>query len=656
MPDHAARPTAEALLDHAHWLGALARRLVGDPELAQDLVQDTWVRAIERPPPGRGQADRTGESSSLRGWLARVLVNRAREVRRSDGARRAREAQVVREEDSPSTAELIERAQGQRLLVAALLELDEPYRGVLLRRFFQGESAVAIAAREGVPDSTVRNQLRRGLELLRVRLEQRDKNWLPALLPLARVDGEPSAVAVGSGLGTMTSGAIAAMKLSTGIGLSAVIAAALMITLLLHDDGDPDQVEAQPERGSQIADTEEATPASVEPREGTVSRTALVARAADEPAAAPDASTAPPVPSVHEGDGCLTVTARRAGAPLEGASALVIESDEAFLPRDLGDANVELIRLQLDPAGQAHLCALEAGRHLVGLEIAPGQVFSKRVEILDDQGAVAEFELAGGGLFGEIRAATGEPVEGARVQVSHIADRAVIVVWSDSLGAYSVEGLQAGSYWFSVDFDGDPWGPSEHMSRLALEEDELRRMDIGRPEGLATVSGVLRDRAGNPVEGRGRSQPTLHVERIDVQDYRPVQVGEAGRFDTPLEAGSYSIHASVNGHIDRLLVAQRLDIDLADVDRDLVVPGTTIRGRVLGSASDSEMGVRAHRPGETSPSSFHRTVVDGSGEFALHGLGPGAWRVGPFGAKLVEFVDVEVRAEDLELRLDLELP
>jgi DNA-directed RNA polymerase specialized sigma24 family protein len=57
----------EALLEHADWLGQLARKLVG-PD-AEDVVQETWIRAMHSP------AD---PARSPRPWLAKVLHNTSR--------------------------------------------------------------------------------------------------------------------------------------------------------------------------------------------------------------------------------------------------------------------------------------------------------------------------------------------------------------------------------------------------------------------------------------------------------------------------------------------------------------------------------------------------------------------------------------------------
>ncbi|MEW6073256.1 MAG: sigma factor [Planctomycetota bacterium] len=53
-------PDPEDLLAHAAPLRRLARRLVADEARADDLVQDTWLAALRRPP---------GEERNLRGWL-----------------------------------------------------------------------------------------------------------------------------------------------------------------------------------------------------------------------------------------------------------------------------------------------------------------------------------------------------------------------------------------------------------------------------------------------------------------------------------------------------------------------------------------------------------------------------------------------------------
>lgn len=180
MESRSLTPTPEMLLEHASWASALARQLVGE-SAAEDLVQETWLAALQSPP----RSDRP-----LRPWLGTVLGNFACMRSRGRGRRREREQRGARAEALPSAAELTEKAESQKLLMEALLELDESLREVLLLRFFEELSAAEIARRQGIPASTVKSRLERGLEALRVRLDDRFEGgrraWSLALLPLLR--------------------------------------------------------------------------------------------------------------------------------------------------------------------------------------------------------------------------------------------------------------------------------------------------------------------------------------------------------------------------------------------------------------------------------------------------------------------------------------
>lgn len=122
------RPELASLLAESRWLTGLARKLVDDGLDADELAQETLVRALQRPPSGEG---------SLRGWLATVLRRRAVDRRREERFRAARQRAVSRGESTPSTLDVVAKAEMQRELVAALLALDEPYRETLLLRFFE---------------------------------------------------------------------------------------------------------------------------------------------------------------------------------------------------------------------------------------------------------------------------------------------------------------------------------------------------------------------------------------------------------------------------------------------------------------------------------------------------------------------------------------
>jgi RNA polymerase sigma-70 factor (ECF subfamily) len=184
---------ADEVLAHLEWVRRLARRLVVDPSAADDVAQEAWVAALSRPwPAGGGPA---------RAWLARVATNAARRLGRREGVRRGHERSAASTADAPPTDELLRRAELQRRLVDLVLELREPYRDVLLLRYFEGLAPDAIARRRRLPIATVKTQLRRGLELLRERLDRDHgsrRGWLLALTPLVRNGGPLGAASTGA--------------------------------------------------------------------------------------------------------------------------------------------------------------------------------------------------------------------------------------------------------------------------------------------------------------------------------------------------------------------------------------------------------------------------------------------------------------------------
>src|SRR5690349_1450456 len=98
---------ADTLLAHAGFLEGLAARLVADPATADDVVQTTYLAALEHPPE---------ERQGLRAWLATVARNAARAVVRGTRRRAARERRAARPEGAPSPAEVREREDARRLL------------------------------------------------------------------------------------------------------------------------------------------------------------------------------------------------------------------------------------------------------------------------------------------------------------------------------------------------------------------------------------------------------------------------------------------------------------------------------------------------------------------------------------------------------------
>src|SRR5262245_15563237 len=141
------RALARELTMHATALRALARVLVGSQD-ADDLVQDTALAALDRPP---------AKASGLRHWLLAVLRHHASKHRRSKRRRLQRESDVPPPGPPATPLHTAARKEALQRLHAALLALPEPYLGTLLLRFFDNLAPRAIAARTGVPLATVKS-------------------------------------------------------------------------------------------------------------------------------------------------------------------------------------------------------------------------------------------------------------------------------------------------------------------------------------------------------------------------------------------------------------------------------------------------------------------------------------------------------------------
>src|SRR5205814_3468702 len=92
----------EELVAQREWIARLARALTRDPASADDLEQETWLAAVERPPE---------DQSRLRGWLGTVMRRAASKHRRGERRRARREGRAARADGGPSTLDLVARVE-----------------------------------------------------------------------------------------------------------------------------------------------------------------------------------------------------------------------------------------------------------------------------------------------------------------------------------------------------------------------------------------------------------------------------------------------------------------------------------------------------------------------------------------------------------------
>ena len=300
----------EELLAQMDWVRALARRLVADSELAADLEQSAWVAALERPP----RMD--GGEAGLRGWLAAVMRNAARQLRRGEERRRAREAERARpDRGEEDVADVVARGALQKRVTDAVMQLEEPYRSAVLHRYLDGHDAPRIAELQGITPAAARKRLSRGLEILRARLERScggDRGLLSAGL-VALAGRGPSSAPAASGLAATTlfaAGVAMGTKIKLGAGGLALLSCLTLAWWPLGEDAEGPEVGQ--DAGAPLETGALAPPQKPSPPEETA------VRSSSGRAPLPDAPAAP------TGARALEVftggVESRAGVPIAGAT------------------------------------------------------------------------------------------------------------------------------------------------------------------------------------------------------------------------------------------------------------------------------------------------------------------------------------------------
>ena len=152
--------------DHGRALLAYAERFTNDRGRAEDVVQETFLRAWRRPPgPARGRP--AGAVLAVSGG--------AQAARRfSSGSEHSRPALT---EDEPTVEGIVDggfdRLLDHTILVEAMQRLSEPHQQILVETFFAGHPVHVAAARLGVPPGTARSRLHYAISQLRRQLDPR---------------------------------------------------------------------------------------------------------------------------------------------------------------------------------------------------------------------------------------------------------------------------------------------------------------------------------------------------------------------------------------------------------------------------------------------------------------------------------------------------
>jgi RNA polymerase sigma-70 factor, ECF subfamily len=159
---------AEAYRRHGGAVLALARRVLGSADLAEEVTQEVFVAlwdAPERFDPGRG---------ALRTYLMTRAHGRAVDILRAESARRQREERSAAQ--SVASGYDIEHQAWDLAIAeqvkAAVGSLPADERTAIEMAYFDGRTYREVATILGQPEGTVKSRIRAGLRRLRTALAQ----------------------------------------------------------------------------------------------------------------------------------------------------------------------------------------------------------------------------------------------------------------------------------------------------------------------------------------------------------------------------------------------------------------------------------------------------------------------------------------------------
>jgi RNA polymerase sigma-70 factor, ECF subfamily len=152
--------------EHAGALWRYVLRLTGDAARAEDVVQETLLRAW-RHPEVTNDVDR-----SARAWLFTVARNQIIDERRSARFRNETGTPDVERVADWAGPDEVDGALDRLLLGTAMNELSQDHRAVILRAYYQGQSVAQIANELQIAEGTVKSRLHYAVRALRLNLQE----------------------------------------------------------------------------------------------------------------------------------------------------------------------------------------------------------------------------------------------------------------------------------------------------------------------------------------------------------------------------------------------------------------------------------------------------------------------------------------------------
>jgi RNA polymerase sigma-70 factor (ECF subfamily) len=519
MAIHPNEISTDALLEQAGWLSALARRLVRDPAEADDIAQETMLAALS-----------TGKPAPRR-WLAHVARNIARARARSRSARVHRETSREGPAPVPSSADLAEKFEAQRLLVEAVRNLDEPSRTTILLHYWEHKTSDEIAAIQGVAPGTVRWRLHQAVDALRQRLDAQHggdrRAWSVLITPLVK-SGSGTAIATTSVLTGVLS-----MKLL--LQACVAVAALLVVGAGVWLVRKPSELGAVPLPSNDTAVVQLEDPGKVAPT-ATMLEDAREAQRTPEPRTVDERKTAQQPTAARLEARILDEHSR----PIRGARVSLAQKMTTTAVADgTGRVALEVTEFTTRAPTRFRVTATARVARTVSATLQPGQVTHLGDVVLQPGGVVS----------GRIVDERGAPIVGASVGIdrpdappnelsSHAASRYVGDPSAESTadGSYRIDGVPIGKCRVFAFSPANQTGHSDPIEVVHGLETPGVDIALSALPSDQLVRGVVLDPEGKPVPGA-----TVNFEYLTSEDSSiagSFLTDAAGRFDEVVEPGT----------------------------------------------------------------------------------------------------------------------
>jgi RNA polymerase sigma-70 factor (ECF subfamily) len=166
MPDEDARLLRELHDQHAQAVWRYVVHLTGDRAMADDVVQETLLRAWRKPT----VLDQSQQSA--RAWLFTVARNIVIDEKRSAHSQHEFGTDTLPERPS-SPDDGADAVLDAWLVSDALAELSDEHRAVIVHAYYGGRSIAEISRELEIPEGTVKSRLHYGLRAMRLALQER---------------------------------------------------------------------------------------------------------------------------------------------------------------------------------------------------------------------------------------------------------------------------------------------------------------------------------------------------------------------------------------------------------------------------------------------------------------------------------------------------